>query len=141
MSLPIVIIGAGLSGLLTGYRLKKLGFSITILEARARCGGRIHTVTSLDGTPMEMGATWFGPQHTKLKDLLKELEIPMFEQYNAGAVVFQASSQSPPQRIQIPPQDPSFRIKGGTVVLIQKLMSFFEPEEIQFNEKVREIHF
>lgn len=92
MSLPIVIIGAGLSGLLTGYKLKKLGFVITILEARARTGGRIHTVKGLDGTPMEMGATWFGPQHLNLKDLLEELEIPRFEQYNAGVVMFQASS-------------------------------------------------
>lgn len=141
MSLPVVIIGAGLSGLLTGYRLKQMGFSITILEARARSGGRINTVKSENDTPLEMGATWFGPQHQNFNNLLEELEIPGFEQYNTGAVIFQASSLSPPQRIQIPPQDPSFRIVGGTGVLIQKLETFFDEDEIYFKEEVKEILF
>ncbi|MBZ9731682.1 FAD-dependent oxidoreductase, partial [Salegentibacter sp. JZCK2] len=41
---PVVIIGAGLSGLVAAYRLKKAGVAIKILEARDRAGGRINTV-------------------------------------------------------------------------------------------------
>ena len=40
----IIIVGAGLSGLLTGYLLKKEGIPFKILEARNRIGGRINTV-------------------------------------------------------------------------------------------------
>jgi monoamine oxidase len=55
----VIIIGAGLSGLLTAYRLKEEGVPFKILEARDRTGGRIHTLESKNGTPLEMGATWF----------------------------------------------------------------------------------
>ncbi|MCJ7758751.1 MAG: FAD-dependent oxidoreductase, partial [Gillisia sp.] len=71
----IIIIGAGLSGLLTAYRLKKEGIPFKILEARNRIGGRINTVYGTDNTPVEMGATWFGSEHKHLRALLEELGI------------------------------------------------------------------
>ncbi len=42
----IVIIGAGLAGLTTAYRLFEKGYDIEIYEARPRVGGRIHSVLS-----------------------------------------------------------------------------------------------
>ncbi|HLM59895.1 MAG TPA: FAD-dependent oxidoreductase, partial [Pyrinomonadaceae bacterium] len=47
-SRKVLIIGAGLSGLVTAYELNKLGFDVTILEAQARAGGRILTVRDFD---------------------------------------------------------------------------------------------
>lgn len=95
----IIIIGAGLSGVLTAYRLKKAGFKIKILEARTRAGGRIYTTRDFNGTPLEMGATWFGPQHHHLRSLLEELNISSFKQYMEGPVMFEASALSAPQKI------------------------------------------
>jgi monoamine oxidase len=40
----ILIIGAGATGLMAGYQLAKKGKKITLLEARNRTGGRIHTI-------------------------------------------------------------------------------------------------
>ena len=40
----IVILGAGLSGLMTAYELGKAGYDCTVLEASHRPGGRIFTV-------------------------------------------------------------------------------------------------
>ena len=71
----VLIIGGGLSGLLTGYRLKKEGVPFQILEARDRVGGRIHTINGTSNTPVEMGATWFTDQHKNLIGLLNELEL------------------------------------------------------------------
>ena len=137
--LPVIIIGGGLSGLLTAYRLKKAGVAVKILEARERAGGRINTMEGADGTPLEMGATWFGNQHEHLKNLLEEFELRAFKQYMIGGVLFEASPFSSPQRINIPPQDPRFRIEGGTGKLIQVLVDSFTAEEIKFNEQVKQI--
>ncbi|SFB32428.1 flavin monoamine oxidase family protein [Algoriphagus aquimarinus] len=137
----IILIGAGLSGLLTAYRLKKEGIPFKILEARARIGGRINTVVGSDNTPVEMGATWFTDQHQHLHALLNELGIGYFEQSMAGSVLFQNSPNSPAEAIQIPPQAPSYRISGGTSHLINTLYAALDKDDILLSQEVKEIHF
>jgi monoamine oxidase len=137
----IIIIGAGLSGLLTAYRLKKVGIPFKILEARDRIGGRIHTVFGTNETPIEMGATWFGNQHRHLKALLEELGIEYFEQYMERTVYYQASPSSPTELVQIPSQAPSYRIFGGTSNLINTLYQKLDKNDIILNQSVTEIKF
>lgn len=141
MKPKIVIIGAGLTGLLIAYNLKKLGFVVRILEARDRLGGRISTLLSANDTPVEMGATWFGNQHTNLITLLDELKIPYFEQYMKGTAFFEAFSTAPPQPIKIPQDSPSFRIEGGTSTLISVLANCLNENEISLNQPVKELLF
>ena len=40
----VIVIGAGLAGLTIAYELGKLGYEVQVLEARARPGGRAHTI-------------------------------------------------------------------------------------------------
>src|SRR3569833_2366090 len=42
----IIIVGAGASGVMAAYTLSKAGKKVTILEARDRIGGRIHTIAN-----------------------------------------------------------------------------------------------
>jgi monoamine oxidase len=71
-NIKVVILGAGIAGLVSAYELGKLGYECTVLEARSRPGGRNWTVrggdkvTFLDGTTQT--STWdkgnfqnFGP--------------------------------------------------------------------------------
>jgi monoamine oxidase len=53
----VLIVGAGAAGLAAAERLSKDGVEVTILEARDRTGGRMHTVRA-QGTnlPIELGA-------------------------------------------------------------------------------------
>ena len=52
----VVILGAGIAGLVAAYEMRALGYDCTVLEARERPGGRNYTVrandtiTFLDGT-------------------------------------------------------------------------------------------
>jgi monoamine oxidase len=55
---PIVIVGAGFSGLVLAYRLIQRGHDVKVLEATARSGGRIRTIRGFpDGLYVEAGAT------------------------------------------------------------------------------------
>ena len=137
----ILIIGAGLSGLLTAYRLKNEGIKFKILEARTRVGGRINTVYGTENTLIEMGATWFDNQHGYLIALLEELGIDYFEQYMDGTVFFQPFATSPAEAIQIPSQPPSYRISGGTSHLINTLYQKLDKNDVLLNQSVKEIIF
>src|SRR5260221_13672112 len=53
----IVVIGGGAAGLMAARGLTRAGKRVAILEARDRCGGRIHPLPSADfGYPAEGGA-------------------------------------------------------------------------------------
>ena len=135
----ILIIGAGLSGLLTGYRLKQAGIPFKILEARNRIGGRINTLYKLNNAPIEMGATWFTHQHQNLIALLHELEIEYFEQFMNNTAFYQSSPTSSATIIQIPHQSPSYRISGGTSYLINTLYEKLDKNDVLLNQSVKDI--
>jgi len=53
----VLVIGAGMAGLVTARLLHESGMHVTILEARERTGGRLWTHTGL-GVPIDLGASW-----------------------------------------------------------------------------------
>jgi monoamine oxidase len=60
----VVIVGAGVAGLAAAAELRAAGRRVTILEARRRIGGRIHTLHPAGSeVPIELGAEFIhGPQ-------------------------------------------------------------------------------
>jgi monoamine oxidase len=66
MGKSVIIIGGGIAGLSAANELLKHGCTVTVLEAKNRFGGRIHTIR--EGTlPIELGAEFI---HGKSKALL-----------------------------------------------------------------------
>ncbi len=51
-----VIVGAGMAGLAAACELAAAGLQPLLLEGRARVGGRVHTLSTGDGPPTELGA-------------------------------------------------------------------------------------
>ena len=53
----VVVVGAGMAGLVAARLLHDSGFAVTVLEARGRSGGRVWTDDRL-GVPLDLGGSW-----------------------------------------------------------------------------------
>ncbi|MGK9264142.1 FAD-dependent oxidoreductase [Sinorhizobium meliloti] len=90
----IVILGAGIAGMIAAYELRKAGFSVTVLESRPRAGGRILTVRggdTLEEIDSSQSVLWdqeshlyfnAGParlpqHHTEIVGYCRELGVPL----------------------------------------------------------------
>lgn len=106
MKNPIVIIGAGLSGLRAASLLARQGVKCRLLEARDRIGGRVLSVSDTSRPELgefDLGPTWFWPQYEQtIDDLVKELNIATFEQYAEGAMLSEQSPNETPKRYILP---------------------------------------
>lgn len=58
----VVVVGAGISGLVAARRLTEAAMRVVVVEARSRIGGRAHTV-DLAGGPADLGASWIHGIH------------------------------------------------------------------------------
>src|SRR5258708_5036940 len=79
----VVIIGAGLAGLTTAYRLHGKGYSVIVLEAKSRVGGRLFS-QEIPGGVVDAGGSWVGPQQTAILGLVKKLGMSTWTQYTRG---------------------------------------------------------
>jgi monoamine oxidase len=84
IDVDVAVIGAGLTGLSAARKLKAAGHSVHVVEADARVGGRVHTVTSDNGTPLNWGATFVGPSQTAVLALADELGVARYKTWNTG---------------------------------------------------------
>ncbi|WP_426791508.1 flavin monoamine oxidase family protein [Sphingobacterium sp. WOUb80] len=133
----ILIIGGGLSGLTVAYLLSKRNIHAKVLEASERLGGRIQTIKGSLQTPLELGATWFSEMHPNLLALISDLGNSIYPQYSRGISLFQTKSFEPPQEFHVPESDnPSYRLAGGTQMLIDSLASKLLSDNILLNSKV-----
>jgi len=136
----IIIIGTGLTGLAIAYYLSQNNMRVTLVEARERLGGRIYTKRSDNSPPIELGATWIGKKHSLIWALLKELDLEVFEQKLGDTAIYEPISTSPPQLVQLPPNDaPSYRIKGGTDSIIKALASRLDSQQIYTGQAIKSI--
>ncbi|GAA0470745.1 flavin monoamine oxidase [Paractinoplanes deccanensis] len=108
----VVVLGGGIAGLTTAYELGKAGHRCTVLEARARPGGRVLTIrggdreTDLDGhtqraafaygTYFNAGAARIAPWMVTL-DYCRELGVPVevFVNSNADAFIHRSAGGAP----------------------------------------------
>ncbi|GGG15358.1 hypothetical protein GCM10010912_69750 [Paenibacillus albidus] len=145
MKNPVIIIGAGLSGLRAASLLAEQGIGCKILEARNRIGGRILTTTGPNNPELgqfDLGPTWFWPryEHT-ITSLVQELHLKTFVQHTEGAMLFERYENQAPERHILPDHsmERSLRFSGGVQSLIDALASKLPPEIFDLETRVKTI--
>jgi monoamine oxidase len=73
----VVVIGAGLAGLVCAYELQRAGRSVTVLEARNRPGGRVYTVRKgfVSGQHAEGGGEFIDTGHTVMRFYVQHFDL------------------------------------------------------------------
>uniref|UniRef100_A0A665V936 Amine oxidase n=1 Tax=Echeneis naucrates TaxID=173247 RepID=A0A665V936_ECHNA len=88
----VIIVGAGLSGLNAAHLLKKRNakLRILVLEGKDRVGGRTVStnIPAANGIDRwDLGGQWVGSTQTHILELIKELGLETFLQFNIGKKV------------------------------------------------------
>jgi monoamine oxidase len=76
----IVVIGAGLAGLTTAWRLANAGYSPVVYDALNRVGGRCFSLRGTFATKCELGGELIDTGHTYIQQLARELGLTLLDQ-------------------------------------------------------------
>jgi monoamine oxidase len=102
----VVVVGAGLAGLVAARSLSAAGRSVVVLEAAESVGGRTLNAAIGNGTVVEMGGQWVGPTQDRVLGLAKELGIGTFPTYNEGRSLLEVGGKQRRYKGTIPPMGP-----------------------------------
>lgn len=72
-----IVVGAGYAGLAAALSLRDRGFSVTVLEARARVGGRVWSRRLANGEIVELGGEWIFEGYDELCALAKRFGLAL----------------------------------------------------------------
>ena len=114
----VVVVGAGLAGLVAARDLRRAGKSVVVLEARNRVGGRCYSRSLGAGAAdvANLGATFVGPTQRRILNLAKELGIGIFPTYNTGRNVLFFNGRRDTYEGTIPPVSPTALVEAQVAI-------------------------
>ncbi len=149
MKTKILVIGAGLSGLHTAYRLHQQSIDFILIEARDRLGGRILSINSEVGQKtsnipgIDLGPTWYWPGQFRMQSLISDLGLneSVFDQESLGDGLYEDRNSAIQREANFGSMAGSFRLKGGMGQLIDVLGSHIPSQRIRLNAVATDIRF
>lgn len=139
----VIVVGAGLSGLVAARTLVAHGVSVRVLEARGRVGGRTLTQRlggTAGGAGFDLGATWCWPHQNRVRQLAAALGVDTFPQFGTGHAVYDSGESAAVQKF-FPPPAPfaSLRFVGGAQTLSERIAGELREERLSLETAVAAI--
>ncbi|MBB5916798.1 monoamine oxidase [Nocardia transvalensis] len=101
----VIVVGAGLAGLVAARELERTGLDVLVVEAADRVGGK--TLTAHIGDDhVDLGAHWIGPRQARIIALAAELEVPTRPQPVTGKNVLRVNGRRHVFRGSVPALNP-----------------------------------
>ncbi|MEA5571470.1 NAD(P)/FAD-dependent oxidoreductase [Calothrix sp. UHCC 0171] len=108
----IIVIGAGISGLVCAQQLSQAGYSVLVVEKSRGLGGRVATRRLLEGSIVDHGACYLKSKGEILTELIELLCDNGVLQVWDG-IFLEKSTSSPEDSISIPSTSPAYIAPAG----------------------------
>lgn len=94
-TLRVLVIGAGMAGLTAATLLRKAGYSVEVIEARDRIGGRIWTSRQWPDVALDLGASWIhGQERNPLTAIANEIKTELLMTSTDNTVVYNSAGMA-----------------------------------------------
>lgn len=112
----VVVVGAGISGLVAAERLARRGVDVLCVEARDRVGGRVLNHHLEAGGTVEAGGAFIGPTQGRIAALAQRMGVRTFLQHNEGNSVYISSTTGRQEYTGTVPPDPTILPDAGVLL-------------------------
>jgi monoamine oxidase len=89
----VLVVGAGLAGLAAARDLRRAGYSVLVIEARDRVGGRVLNHRLGDGHVAEVGGQFVGPAQRHILGLAAELGVATHPIFTSGLTILEVGGR------------------------------------------------
>ncbi|NRB30095.1 MAG: FAD-dependent oxidoreductase [Rhizobiaceae bacterium] len=138
MHTDILIVGGGLSGLALADHLAATGRDFVLIEAQDRLGGRIWS-PNLSGARFDLGPAWFWPGQPRMAALAQRFQIPVFEQFADGDLMFETQTGDVQRGRGYASMAGSYRLDGGMGALVDRLAGHLDGERLWLNTRLEKL--
>ena len=138
----VLVIGGGLTGLTCALLLHEAGHSVIVVEAADRLGGRVHSLRDRvsDAYLADLGPTWIWPEAQPFAARwMQELELGLMPKFERGDTIVDMATHGSPTRHQLPGMDGSYRVRGGTTAIVERLVGRLPGSAIRTGTRVNSI--
>lgn len=138
MTHPVLIVGAGLSGLSAAWHCHRSGLDFRLIEARDRVGGRAWTQKTSHGA-FDLGPSWVWHGQPYVAQLLQHFSLASYDQYCDGELLHQTPDGQVHRNAHLKPMQHAQRIEGGVGSLVTALAQDLPAHCLQLNTSLQSV--